>query len=367
MNKDILDSPASPIRLDKDLDPMDTPTTAAGSGSTPSTHAGQLGFQGSDRRTVAFSLPCGVQGHLQGECYQYTTERTKLTQARCFWHMRWIVDFLGGHQSRNFLSGSVSTFKNKVFEILWPRWDQSDEQGLKEEVDLHVCMSSFSELQKLRTMKMKDTKKRKATFQNPEETCMDNSEDEHEAVPGQVQADGQAGSKRVSEFATSTFATLVLLFHWQHSMRKDSKWNKDTKTVSAVARSLLEAFVSQFLEDHTSYFPWEDNRLGLRFRQGALDVKELIQHCPHLVNTLSPTRCRFVDIMDDLMVDIAKRTLSMKRTGACLKLRSFMLETLAEAVETSDRTHSCWTSLNLKQIMQLRRPFQFWVLSGSSK
>ena len=53
--------------------------------------------------------------------------------------------------------------------------------------------------------------------------------------------------------------------------------------------------------------------------------------------------------------------------SACLKMRCFMLETLAEAVETSDRTHSCWTSLNLKQIMQLKRHSEFWVLSGSSK
>ncbi|CAE7240011.1 unnamed protein product [Symbiodinium sp. CCMP2592] len=227
--------------------------------------------------------------------------------------------------------------------------------GGSSESSLHFGTSSFSDIQ------LRSCRKRKTTSQDPgtEETNMDLDTDTDKQLPGDEEVEKQSGSTRVSdtrvsEFSTSTFATVLLLFHWQQGMRKDAKWRKHKDTVVKLAGDVLQAFASLFLVDHTSVFTWEEQTTTLVFQHGSLDVKQLHKQCPVLQSTISTSRPRFLQVLEDVALDCSKRTISQKRRAAALRLRCFLLETLTAAVETSESTHSCWTSLNVKQLLQLR-------------
>ena len=343
---------------------MDVPSSsgAGPEAAGPSTASVTSASAKSQRVTVAFCIPCGSTGTLKGETYHYKQAQTKLALGRRFWHLRWIVHFLGGHSSRNFLAGSLPTFRNKLFSTIWPRWTDTEEK-LQEEVQSHFLQSSYSQKKQEEALAAQQTRKRKATSQdipagNEDQDASDTDmEQSTGGMTDQADVAGPLDTVRpgCTEFATSTFAMLTLLNHWQQGTRKDAKWKKPLTHVSNVAGQLLQSMVSLFLTEEQSFtFWWDDRRLTLTFVGGSLDVETVTKEWTSLEKTLSKDRSGFLQVLEDVSYDCTRRTIGQKRKEASLRLKCHMLEALAQAVDSSDNTHSCWSSLNLKQIMQLR-------------
>ncbi|CAE7373528.1 unnamed protein product [Symbiodinium sp. CCMP2592] len=307
------------------------------------------------RRTVAFCIPCGTHGSLKGESYKFKEPQTKVTDGHRFWHMRWFVDFLGGHESRNFLAGSVSTFRNKLFTIAWPCWTDT-EDALKKEIESHFLQSSFSLLKQQEHAANAEKKgtKRKASSQQMQDDMEDDNEqaDNEEHTGDQMEEVAAGRSTRCTEFATSSFATIVLLHQWHQGMRKDAKWKKPAEEVSKLAGELLQGLASLFLQTPQDFsFTWDGNTLVLPFKGGSLDVDEVVLQNSLLAKVLHRDRSRFMDVLQDVNVDCTRRTIGDTRKSSSLRTKYYLLAALARAMDSSDDTHSCWTSLNVKQVM----------------
>ncbi|CAE7701669.1 unnamed protein product [Symbiodinium sp. CCMP2592] len=333
----------------------DADTTAGLGDNVPQGPPAFFSSASDKRRTVAFCIPCGTHGSLKGESYKFKEPQTKVTDGHRFWHMRWFVDFLGGHESRNFLAGSVSTFRNKLFTIAWPCWTDT-EDALKKEIESHFLQSSFSLLKQQEHAANAEKKgtKRKASSQQMQDDMEDDNEqaDNEEHTGDQMEEVAAGRSTRCTEFATSSFATIVLLHQWHQGMRKDAKWKKPAEEVSKLAGELLQGLASLFLQTPQDFsFTWDGNTLVLPFKGGSLDVDEVVLQNSLLAKVLHRDRSRFMDVLQDVNVDCTRRTIGDTRKSSSLRTKYYLLAALARAMDSSDDTHSCWTSLNVKQVM----------------
>lgn len=131
-----------------------------------------------------------------------------------FWHIRWLVDWLGGHQSSNFIGQGAKSWATKLASYLVFVVD-----GLDEEEELQqTCRSHFLESgnSKLR--------------QSPRE--------------------GEAPTENIqmTEYSGSTFAILVMLTHWSaRGTHKRSQWKLDAGQVQSRAVSLVMLLIDTFV------------------------------------------------------------------------------------------------------------------------
>ena len=131
-----------------------------------------------------------------------------------FWHIRWLVDWLGGHQSSNFIGQGAKSWASKLAPYLVFVVD-----GLDEEEELQqACRSHFLESgnSKLR--------------QSPRE------------------GETPASNIQMSEYSGSTFAILVMLTHWSsRGTHKRSAWKLEAAQVQSRAVSLVMLLMDTFV------------------------------------------------------------------------------------------------------------------------
>ncbi|CAE7531580.1 unnamed protein product [Symbiodinium sp. CCMP2592] len=237
--------------------------------------------------------------------------------------------------------------------------DADTTDALKKEIESHFLQSSFSLLKQQEHAANAEKKgtKRKASSQQMQDDMEDDNEqaDNEEHTGDQMEEVAAGRSTRCTEFATSSFATIVLLHQWHQGMRKDAKWKKPAEEVSKLAGELLQGLASLFLQTPQDFsFTWDGNTLVLPFKGGSLDVDEVVLQNSLLAKVLHRDRSRFMDVLQDVNVDCTRRTIGDTRKSSSLRTKYYLLAALARAMDSSDDTHSCWTSLNVKQVMQLR-------------
>ena len=142
--------------------------------------------QGSGRKIFALEVPCGVaQTSFKSECYAFAQ---KPAGQSLFLVLRWLIDFLGGNHTRNFIGSSAPVWRNRIAEGLEVL---SQEGHFAED---HLLDSSWS------TLKQRAPAKRKA-----EEAQAAEEPDEDEPLPQQ-------------DFSISIFGLLWLLVGWAAKM-----------------------------------------------------------------------------------------------------------------------------------------------------
>ncbi|CAE6968625.1 unnamed protein product [Symbiodinium sp. CCMP2592] len=242
--------------------------------------------------------------------------------------------------------------------------DADTTDALKKEIESHFLQSSFSLLKQQEhaaNAEKKGTKRKASSQQMQDDMEDDNEQADNEEHTGDQMEEVAAGRStrctdtRCTEFATSSFATIVLLHQWHQGMRKDAKWKKPAEEVSKLAGELLQGLASLFLQTPQDFsFTWDGNTLVLPFKGGSLDVDEVVLQNSLLAKVLHRDRSRFMDVLQDVNVDCTRRTIGDTRKSSSLRTKYYLLAALARAMDSSDDTHSCWTSLNVKQVMQLR-------------
>lgn len=165
---------------------------------------------------VKTTLPLALslsRGQSVFTCELTVAKVPNLSSCCIFWHIRWIVDWLGGHKNNNFIGQGAKTWTNKVLAYL-PNLPDLDEMHEMDEIARkHFLESGHSRLR---------------------------------ASPRQGEDADQ--EVRMTEYCASSFAILVMLAHWAaRGPHKRSQWKLTSEQVQSQAASLLKVLLYTFV------------------------------------------------------------------------------------------------------------------------
>ena len=250
-----------------------------------------------------------------------------------FWHIRWLVDWLGGHQSSNFIGQGAKSWATKLAAYL---------------VFVVGCLDEEEELQ---------------------QTCRSHFLESGNSKLRQSPREGEAptGNIQMTEYSGSTFAILVMLAHWAaRGPHKRSAWKLTTEQVQSQATSLLKVLLHTFVTadlrmevaEATIWFCLVDDDVCLEWQQFCL-TESLA-----LLQRVFDSERRAVPVHEAIMVlcleEINTRVSQSRRAAATMAL-AWLIQALVWVLESSKRDE-IWQKTELWQLQPLRTSF-FWVFS----
>ena len=310
-----------------------------------------------DRDVRAVVLACGTQGTFKGEVYQFrrpVMARDGRSNPGCFfWIFRWMVDFLGGTQIRNFGGRSRELIGGRTCTVLADGLSSSEDEAMGENED-EVTVPSADEhmtASSMMTRQQQAFKKRTKSDELKQE-AKGEVKAEVKDEPGDDGGDSSdsEGPLRRADFSLSSFACLCWLTQlMSKGTRANARWNLASTEVQARAEALLCGMRDCF---------WQEVRKGcFVVVEGQLSVEALATKMGSLAAKVfgKQKTVPVVEALKTLQADAGRRSLSGDRRRLAEKIFSRLVQSLAEAIEDS-AGKTVWTANRVESLDQLRNP-----------
>lgn len=289
------------------------------------------------KTTVPLALSLS-RGQSVFTCELQVAKVPNVSSCTIFWHIRCIVDWLGGHKNSNFVGQGAKTWTNKVLAYLPHVPDLDEEHEIDEIARKHFLESGHSRLR---------------------------------ASPRQGEDADQ--EVRMTEYCASSFAILVMLAHWAaRGPHKRSQWKLSIEQVQSQATSLLKVLLHTFVTadlrmevaEATIWFCLVDDDVCLEWEQFCL-TESLA-----LLQRVFDSERRVVPVHEAIMVlcleEINTRVSQSRRAAATMAL-AWLIQALVWVLESSKRDE-IWHKTELWQLQPLRTSFfSGCFLSGEAR
>ena len=240
-----------------------------------------------------------------------------------FWHIRWIVDWLGGHKNSNFIGQGAKSWANKVTVYLVHVLTDmmADEDEIAEIAKQHFLSSGHSVLRS----------------------------------PTAVDKD----KVQMTEYSASSFAILVMLAHWAaRGPNKRSQWKLAHEQVQSQASSLLKLLLSTFV---TTELRMDTGETTVCLRVEADDFcLDWPKFCEAeslvLLQRMFDAEQRMVPLHEAVMMLCKEETntrVSLNRRLAATQGLAWLTQALVWVIESSKRDE-IWRKTELWQLQPLR-------------
>ena len=310
-----------------------------------------------ERHVRAVVLPCGTVGSFKGEVYQYerpvVASDGRSRPGLFFWIYRWLVDFLGGIASLNFIGRSREPIANRTAAVIYDGLSSSDEETQKmgkddgdgEAIDMpsaedHLTASSMM-------TRITQVKRKKSFGEGGVKTEVKAEVKEEPAEEDQDDVDDDGPISR-GDFSLSSFALICWLAQLMaKGPRTNAKWNLDPADVKTRVTAFLAGMRDTF---------WQDVRKGCcHVVQGELLVQPLVKEHGQLVAKIfgKKEKLGVLEALTTLQADAGRRSLGMERRRLAEKVFSRLVGSLAEAIDDS-AAKPLWTSTRVEALDQLR-------------
>ena len=298
-------------------------------------------------RTLAAEIDCGRAGRFRSEVYELDVARTGVKR---YWHLRWLVEFLGGTDVPNFVGNLVPVLRNKVVERMDDLWS-GEPEALVEKAKGHVLDSSWSAVQEKAQQHRKGAKRKDAGHALEADTADDT------AVPDR--ASSKAAATACRETCCSTLGLAVLLLHWACNMRSNMKWKLEADDVKSRCRDVLRGLTRTFFVQGLNAVTDDSPPFYLNLADGRLDKDALVQQGGGRVfQSLQAQDGRWMEVADVLTILVGEdknRAFSQTRRKRARVCIARVLEILVERVDSSSSTeHMVWNKVQVKQLGQMR-------------
>ena len=327
----------------------DSPQVMAASSKAASQSPDAATSDISGRTTFAGEILCGKHGRFRCELYDFEQTKTDFAGGHRFWHLRWLVDFLGGTSATNFLGQAVDAWTNRVVDKV--QWLMSDCEAkeIEQEAAKHILYSSWA--------------KQKSTMSKKKRKLNDSDGPDSNVDPGPDTSMGTDGLM-CQEFAASTFAFLVIVGHWAfRGPKQTQKWNLGHDNVKDRCFTLLNAMMDQFLQgDRVLTTP---EGIEFHFRAGLVDIHRLSKSHMNLSRSFSGLDqwATVMDAIHSLAKDEVNGNFAKSRRTMSSLCIARCYEHLAAVIDCGSRSgHPVWTSITIKQVDQLRTESTFGVV-----
>lgn len=288
------------------------------------------------RKSFAAELICD-HGRFRCELYEFTPCKSDIAGGRRYWHLKWLLDYLGGSPIANFWGQVTDSFLNRIeSRIMWLLPDKNDEDGPQAEAEKHLLHSSW------------------AKFRAGKRDNAGNSKED--------------GPEPCQEFCGSSFAFLVVVAQWARAIKSTQKWNLPHEDVQERCAGLLNAFSKAFLCRQGAWTTPEG--LNFTWSDGKVDKNALTRSSKNLSKSLSDLGdgqyVNASDMLSSLANDEVSRNFGKgRKDGSSLCIARF-LELLACTADTGDRAgHPVWNLVSVKQLEQLRHSQQNIVMCST--
>ena len=300
--------------------------------------------------TLAAEIDCGRAGRFRSEVYEVDAARTGIKR---YWHLRWLVEFLGGTDVPNFIGNLVPVLRNKVVERMDPVWS-GEPEALVEKAKTHVLDSSWSSVQEKAQQHRRGAKRKEA---EPTET--DPAQDPADAAADPERTPDKAVATACRESCCSTLALAVLLLHWACNMRSNMKWNLEADDVKSRCRDVLRGLTHSFFAQAVHTITGDNPPFYISIADGRLDKQALLQQGGGRVfQSLQAQEGRWMDVADVLIILVGEdknRAFGLNRRKRARMCIARVLEILLEQVESSPMAeHMVWNKVQVKQLEQMR-------------
>ena len=298
--------------------------------------------------TLAAELDCGRAGRFRSEVYEVDAARTGIKR---YWHLRWLVEFLGGTDVPNFIGNLVPVLRNKVVERMDPLWS-GDPDALVEKAKTHVLDSSWSSVQEKAQQHRTGAKRKEA-----ERSETDPADDPADDAAARETTPDKAVATACRETCCSTLALAVLLLHWACNMRSNMKWNLEADDVKSRCRDVLRGLSHSFFAQAVA---GDNPPFYINIADGRLDKQALLQQGGGRVfQSLQAQEGRWMDVADVLIILVGEdknRAFGLNRRKRARMCIARVLEILLGQVESSSiAEHMVWNKVQVKQLEQMRR------------
>ena len=313
-----------------------------------------------ERDVRALVLGCGSKGSFKGEVYQFRrpiVARDGRSNPGCFfWIFRWMVDYLGGSQTRNLGGKSREAIGIRTGAVLADGLSSSEDEAIVDvdgneddvplpSVDEHMTASSMMTRQKQVAKRKKSTEELKQEVKGEIK-----AEAKDEPSDDDQNSSDSEGPLRRADFSLSSFACLCWLAQlMSKGTRATAKWNLASAEIQARAEALLCGMRDCF---------WQDVRKGcFVVVEGQLSVEPLASKMGSLAAKVfgKQKMVPVVEALKTLQADAGRRSLSGDRRRLAEKIFSRLVRSLAEAIEDS-AGKSIWTANRVESLDQLRNP-----------
>eukprot|EP00435_Cladocopium_sp_Y103_P059934 s63_g21.t1 len=252
----------------------------------------------SEKKTVAISF-----GSFQGEVY------VRQQTPSIYWVLRWVVDFLGSSNTKNFIGLSAATWSNRI-----------DGYCTESEADVpavqQIMSSSWSSLQKDKTI--------------------DRSQVDCE------------------DYSITTFGLLVLMGTWaSRSYRANAKWKLSPEDFQRRAQQFLRFLQERFFTPRHSQtaddwvFEFENGKLDLQKLRQTDDGQLIAKNFP------DSSHVPIEEFVTALFLAEVNKNFSKKRKLANSQCICDFLSFLADVVERSRENESIWGATGVHQCCSL--------------
>ena len=253
-------------------------------------------------------------------------QKAPVASATFFWHIRWIVDWLGGHAGSNFIGQGARSWINKVssyLSCLFPEMDSVEELAKS-----HFLQSGNSKLR-----------------QSPRE---DGKEKEEAEVS-------------MSEYSASSFGLLVMVLHWAaRGPNKGSQWKLPGEQVRSQAVSFLKLLTDTFVVNNLC-MPLHGASVILLGEKGdgvQLDWQVLChtEGFKILERVFACYDAPLVNVVDALLLlckEEVNSRVSATRRSASTQAIATLIDALVSVIESS-KLDSVWQETELWQLQALR-------------
>ncbi|CAJ1334641.1 unnamed protein product, partial [Effrenium voratum] len=286
-----------------------------------------------DREVCAVQISTGFGPVFKTEAYVYRRPRTTV-----FWVLRWMVDYLGGNDSRNFIGQSAET---------WRRLIQKGLDLLGEDVpaQAHLLASTWSHLQRI------TPKKRKAEEDEDPEAEQEDEPQSHDPMPQQ-------------DYCISTLGMLLLLSWWSaKGIRPNTTWKLKPSDFRQRCRAIVCGLSALFIRaNQGSHSVCAE---GFNFLLSSSDAGDCMLHVRSLTSSRNGQALRKTlpgsskltaqAALDLLLQDASSKNYGERRRQASAECHAHLCNVLAGLVEASaHRRDELWTQTQLHQLDQLR-------------
>ena len=311
------------------------------------------------RTSFAAEIPVGQYGRFRCELYELARGRGKFTLARRYWHLRWLIDYLGGTPARNFLGSSTDAFLNRIQDrVQWLIPEENREDESRSEARLHLLESSWAKMKSKSGQGHVDEPPQKRRKGSDNLAELDSEEEDHDTSETHQDKLEYRGPQPCQEFATSTFGLLVILVQWSRQIKATQKWTLTHAQVSDRCSELVRGLLKSFRAGETSHKTPEG--LVLIFKDGLrlLDCHALAKSDKEMAKTFRASEEQWVDVLDVLVQlswDEMSRDYGLKRKARSALCVSRLMEFFAGVIDSGNRSeHPTWNLVGVKQLEQLR-------------
>lgn len=252
-------------------------------------------------------------------------QKAPLAKCTFFWHVRWVVDWMGGHASSNFIGQGARSWANKVAGYLVCLPHDVDIEELSKN---HFIASGQSKLR-----------------QSPRGT----GDEENELERG------------MTEYAASTFALLVMALHWAaRGPHKRSQWKLPQEQVRSQATSFMKVLTGTFVL--TNLIMTIEGVTVVLLGEGAdgvqLDWSSLCQAdgfeiLERVFKDCDGPLISLVDAMMLLCAEEVNTRVSGARRSASTQAIAILIEAVVSVLESS-KLDQVWGETELWQLQALR-------------